>query len=113
MGSACFCPKRLLKGSDHLYVFINGKIAGTTDVAYGNDTVETKSDNMIEASKNKEDGIQKINISNALYADVSAKQNVADTRPVALICRCPVNVTLLCSFCNCHRNCREISPRQR
>ena len=79
-----FVRKRLLKGSDHLYVFINGKIAGTTDVAYGDDTVETKSDNMIEASKNSENGIQKINISNALYADVSAKQSVADTRPMRL-----------------------------
>ena len=82
--SLVFVRKRLLKASDHLYVFIDGKIAGTTDVAYGNDTVETKSDNMIEASKNKENDIQKINISNALYADVSAKQNVADTRPTRL-----------------------------
>jgi hypothetical protein len=69
--SLTFARKRLPKGSDQLYIFINGKIAGTTDITYGNNVAETKNGDISEGTKSNTDNIPIIDISNAVHQPAS------------------------------------------
>ena len=60
------------KGSDQLYIFINGKIAGTTDITYGNNVAETKNGDSSEGTKSNTDNIPIIDISNAVHQPASS-----------------------------------------
>ena len=79
--SLTFARKRLPKGSDQLYIFINGKIAGTTDITYGNNVAETKNGDISEGTKSNTDNIPIINISNAVHQPASSRIEVAPRGP--------------------------------